>query len=139
MRNEHIVERLCEEIVFWHENIQRNKKQDPSIVTRMYEALELAKQRLGSYLANEIERPHFSTPQTLQQKLALKRMELGPEEFFKQVRTALPSTIKPLTDTNQILFGQYYHDDIFLSVQARYPQVTMADIRILAESLIEKE
>jgi hypothetical protein len=78
---------------------------------------------------------NFKTSVALQKRLAIKRESLGYKEFYSRVDTALSPTMKSVNVTNEILFGRRYQDDIFWSIQIRYPDVTMDDIRKIADIL----
>ena len=78
---------------------------------------------------------NFKTSVALQKRLAIKREALGYEEFYRRVDVALSPTMKSVDAPNEIEFGRRYEDDIFWSVQIRYPNVTMNDIRKIADSL----
>ncbi len=76
---------------------------------------------------------NFETALALQEKLSKKREELGYEEFYKRVDSVLPTTMVRVAEANKIVFGRRYQDDIFSSIEIRYPDVTMGDVRKIAD------
>lgn len=54
----------------------------------------------------ENQQHNFKTPLDLQERLTIKREELGYEEFYKRVATALSVTRKSASATDLILFEQ---------------------------------
>ena len=60
---------------------------------------------------------------------------LGCQEFYRRVDAALSLTLKSVNTTNEIQFGRRYEDDIFWSIQIRYPDITMGDIRNIADGI----
>ena len=83
----------------------------------------------------DYQQHNFKTSVALQRRLAIKREALGYEEFFRRVDAALSPTMESAKETNEIQFGRRYEDDIFWSVQIRYPDITMSDIRKIADIL----
>ncbi|RKZ89588.1 MAG: hypothetical protein DRQ39_00305 [Gammaproteobacteria bacterium] len=83
----------------------------------------------------EHQQHNFKTALDLQKKLAIKREALGYQEFFRRVDTILSPTLKSENVVNKTQFGRRYEDDIYWSIQIRYPDITMCDIRKIANIL----
>jgi hypothetical protein len=49
--DENIEKKLRDEVIFWHDYIDRNLGQQDRLIPRMYEALDFAQQRLDAYVA----------------------------------------------------------------------------------------
>jgi len=53
MSDINIENKLCEEVSFWNEYIQRNQGLQEHLKSRMYQALYFAQQRLTAYRENQ--------------------------------------------------------------------------------------
>lgn len=82
----------------------------------------------------DYQQHNFKTSVALQKRLATKREALGYKEFYRRVDAVLSPTMKSVNATNEVQFGLRYEDDIFWSIQIRYPDITMADVRKIADS-----
>ena len=141
-KNDIGIERLCEEINFWNAKISEHKNKEDPIFFRMSEALELAQIKLDEYWEDrnsviriENNQQHLITPQDIQDQLSAKRLALGYKKFFGCVAAELPTTLKKVDDTTLVRFGRRYRDDIFLSVQVHYPNVSLHHIRELSKNI----
>lgn len=127
------IEQLRDEIYFWRTQLQNRLHHDEPISMKINEALESATNKLNLYPEDELH--EFVTPELVQNRLAAKRLIIGYEKFFISVSSSLPSTLRKVNDASNIKFGRRYQDDIFLSVQALYPEVSMAQVMDLAKTI----